>query len=654
MLKARLCSHNDACTKLWWGFLQGIKRGCAPAVQIDIRTQMLKHKKILCEPPTTPQDVIDTYKIYARRSLWTFKKGKEPELFEASTSASYESKNSQGGQREFVRQHFISAGYKQDEVLDYIEVRPPTYEVVPDGIVFSQSKIKEVKGFKAPLFSEVLDWAVSEETKVQVSPVLEPLKVRLISKGNAARYYISKFFQKEMWGYLQKFPQFSLTGSPLETSDLYALLQREKPLNLKFDKWVSGDYSSATDHVDTRMTMMVFEMMLDHTDYSEKLKDVLRSVIGPQDIEYPSRYHFEDGKVRTDQADPLSSFRQRNGQLMGSPLSFPILCLINLISYWKALEDYLGLRIPMDKLPVLINGDDILFRANDDFYKIWKKRTSEVGFDLSLGKNYIHKDFLTVNSKLYRYQSNGDFKYIGFLNVGLLTGVSKIAGRENQKILPVWDFFNKTVHQSANPERSRRRFLHYHKENISKFSFDGLFNLFLPLERGGLGFERRGLTNRLTSYQRRFATELQERYFKQVENLKIDRSGMVGIVKKHIPGQPSPIVYEGQRQLYVEKKFSGPMKVNHFVAKNLEYKLPILAQTISAERPIYSVKLPKSLNKNIRACSAERMDKRQIYSWPYRLCEIRVAQDQLKSVKTDVHRFLDDRSEIFRSPVDAF
>jgi len=61
----------------------------------------------------------------------------------------------------------------------------------------------------------------------------------------------------------------------------------------------------------------------------------------------------------------LENAWQTNGQLMGSVLSFPYLCAANLICFMRAVTRVCGLRnlpVPSVKdLPVLINGDDILF-----------------------------------------------------------------------------------------------------------------------------------------------------------------------------------------------------------------------------------------------------------------------------------------------------
>lgn len=90
-------------------------------------------------------------------------------------------------------------------------------------------------------------------------------------------------------------------------------------------------------------------------------------------------------------------------QLMGSPLSFPILRAINYVAYRSALKKYIkdlgGDWTKAEKLEMRVNGDDILFKCNKHFYNdYWKPSVAMIGFTLSPGKNYISSSFLTVNN----------------------------------------------------------------------------------------------------------------------------------------------------------------------------------------------------------------------------------------------------------------
>jgi hypothetical protein len=251
----------------------------------------------------------------------------------------------------------------------------------------------------------VIDYPI---LKTRVGAVLEPLKVRLITKGEALPYWVSRHWQKELWKYLQSFPQFVLTGTPVRESHLNDLLEREKYLALPWDgtpSLVSGDYSAATDTLKQSWTATCFESSLSKLDETGlpideiiKYREVLRSVLYSQEVSYPAEFE----KMAEEKGLDLKPFLQKNGQLMGSVLSFPILCYVNLVCYWQALEQRFHRKFNPRHLPVLVNGDDILFRADSELYRLWKKSISEAGFELSLGKNYIHPKVCCICSEFFQ------------------------------------------------------------------------------------------------------------------------------------------------------------------------------------------------------------------------------------------------------------
>jgi len=631
LLKSRLVALNDKNTRLWLTYLQGVKRGAAVVSKDFIQSSMVAHRTSLMTPPTTSEDVIRSYDRYVERALSDFwPPYKSLKLHEASSSASYESKRSEGGARQFMMDHLVYGDSK--------EKLPYASESLINMVEVSPGHVVEMRGLWTPRLDDFVTKSDPQDGSVEVSAVCEPLKVRLISKGNAFNYYVSKDFQKKMWSYLQKYDQFSLTGRPMDASDLHGILIRERNLNLSFDKWVSGDYSAATDGVDYRLTKKFFEVMLRRADYPKELEKVLWKVIGLQEIHYPNSYN-KNGTL-----DPI---QQANGQLMGSPLSFPLLCLINLIAYWSALEQYLGRPIKMRDLPVLINGDDILFRANDGFYVIWKEKVAECGFKLSVGKNYIHKSLLTINSKMYRYiigtDGRPDFRLIPFLNCGLLTGQSKITGREVHRMLPVWSLYNKTVPEAADKLRAHRRFIHYHKQLIIDFTgstknrVGGNFNLFLPSNRGGLGFDLviPRTEYRITSFQRRYATYLENCLRAKVLKGEEPTGSSIGMIRKDQPLRKSLLVHHNPALVLVPSV--GPLENNLISFEPRKIDFPILSVKNDPERPEYFVRQPFKLLRDFRGLmiSPERMSTKKILSWPWRLVEkVNISQDVCTTPQT--------------------
>jgi hypothetical protein len=556
-------------------------------------------------------DHLDRYSVIFDRFRYPQEK-----LFEASAAASFQSKRSEGGSREWIREK------EEDGLIRMVEVRP--------------GKVLEIRGKVTPSFDEALNLASKGSHKVMVSAVLEPLKVRLITKGDSYRYWLSRFYQKALWKYLQSFPQFVLTGRPLGVGDLIDLKAREAGLGLSFPKWVSGDYSSATDSLDIRHTKAAFEasLRMGLFEARPKVMEVLRSVLYEQEVHYPAK-------------SGLAPVKQTTGQLMGSTLSFPILCVVNLVSYWRALEKYLGREIGVRDLPVLVNGDDILFRADDDLYDLWQKEIRDVGFELSLGKNYIHEHFLTVNSQLYS-DLGGELRHLGCLNAGLLTGQSKITGRDTARLAPIWDYYNEVIHNAINPERAHRRFMHYHRNTIKEISVlktrnpswqDGstadrtvstTFNLFLPFERGGLGFiPFPGMKVRLTRFQRRYASYLESAFLSEPE--KIPKIALVSKRTQH------KTTYYHEPRWIVGPKI-GPQQQFVSIPEDKEVWTPPLALAGEIERPEMVARLPYRQLKDFRSTTRPQMADKDIFTFGWQLLEQHFPDENLMNYQSEINK----------------
>jgi len=490
-----------------------------------------------------------------------------------SSGASWESPFKDGGTHNWLYDYFH---YGLDRKVDYDENRndlssrivraldgqenlskqryyPSEFEQVNSDLLSmwydSRSNIiREERGF--PLnasFDELVQISRSgrfDHTNVEIIPLKEPLKIRTISKGNALKYWLAKPMQRMMRDLTRKYPQMALTGGPLESQHLEWLWtmtdqvrDRVAPfrpdLDLDFTHVVSGDYKGATDGLDIHATKMAFETVLsmvelpcqgsmalnsdsdfvqiDRTEVSEMWKNSLRDVLYEQLLHYP-----KGGPDATPQT---------NGQLMGSNLSFPILCVVNLIGYWMTLEEYTGLKFEPNHLPVLINGDDILFRTPrprpDDktsFYEIWKKNISALGFELSVGKNYIHDQVFTVNSECYVIsggkESPPSFRRVRHLDVGLLTNNNACARLEN-RVLPLADRIQQVLDGAHDKGRVWRRLKHYYREELKSWMQVGrhtTFNVFAAVALGGLGVKAPcGVDPCFTKFQRRMAGFLRKR-----------------------------------------------------------------------------------------------------------------------------------------------
>lgn len=136
--------------------------------------------------------------------------------------------------------------------------------------------------------------------------------------------------------------------------------------------FVSGDYESATDNLNADLQVAIMAELLDRAvtvplGIRDHALSIYRSVLSVDGV----------------------SLVQARGQLMGQLTSFPLLCLINYITFRYSIRR---------RVPVRINGDDIVFRATPDEFARWERNVVKGGLTLSKGKTLIHSRGFTLNS----------------------------------------------------------------------------------------------------------------------------------------------------------------------------------------------------------------------------------------------------------------
>ncbi|QKI79859.1 RNA-dependent RNA polymerase [Erysiphe necator associated ourmia-like virus 29] len=140
----------------------------------------------------------------------------------------------------------------------------------------------------------------------------------------------------------------------------------------------SGDYESATDAIPIKTYQHMLGLVLNQC---ENVPDSVKEFAFLE-----SRKTFMDENLNTIGI-------QRRGQLMGSYLSFPFLCLLNYMCFTYSIKR---------RVPVLINGDDIVFRSTEEEGKRWMENVQRSGLVLSRGKTLVHPRIFTLNSLLFR------------------------------------------------------------------------------------------------------------------------------------------------------------------------------------------------------------------------------------------------------------
>jgi hypothetical protein len=448
------------------------------------------------------EEVRRTTREIMQDAEFTWKDCLEP--FFPSTKANYLATRSKGGAVGHIMQDVILNGLREMDAelvrLEYAGVKSTEWAELAfnqEGwralrVEVDSSRLQEK--FRI-LFERMIERAKGEEKVVTLVALAEALKVRVISKGPVFTYTVLKPLQKWLWKKLvtHNSGTFNLIGEEI-TSDYL-----DKQIgNLKdYEKFLSGDYSAATDNVKSRFSKAV----TDEISKSIKIKE-LRSL-------------FEDALVghwieNPDKPGEMS--RQTWGQLMGSIVSFPVLCVINAAICRKAREVTVGRSLRLQDAGVAINGDDTVFRADERGREKWEELAEISGMAPSIGKVFYSSTFLNMNSaqflripETYRpseLKVEGSRLKLGpahFLeqvpriNFGLAVGLGRSTGGKVEKArVSNWGTVNSI---SANAHTLMRECAPEDRDTVFKFYLNRNWKIlkktrlpwFLPEHLGGLG-----------------------------------------------------------------------------------------------------------------------------------------------------------------------
>lgn len=364
---------------------------------------------------------------------------------------------------------------RRANVHDYFTVRPqPSPPTRVPGWTRESAKVtEEVHHFERPDLEQIREdqsdltkryWAACLQAaengyvSAQVIAVLEALKVRCITKGEAITYAESRRLQVNITDRLKQcdisyfFP--SLTGKvTVETlRERFAAPEGSADDRSTWDI-LSGDYKGATDLLRKSISEYILRKILEHyPEYNEPidpqnaywnfdcqfwaecpeplqgswgdspdLSEIRRATtLGDLMVlcltEHQMEYHFEGvtefggPKIKEDW-----EVRQERGQLMGSFLSFPILNIANLAVNLAFLHSRGVIsKRSWKHAPLFVNGDDVLAMAPMGTFDgaDWTDYVHTIGFVKSLGKNFVSPDFCTVNSILFKRTGPTDFEEV--------------------------------------------------------------------------------------------------------------------------------------------------------------------------------------------------------------------------------------------------
>lgn len=261
--------------------------------------------------------------------------------------------------------------------------------------------------------------AINEEPLVKVVGLKEALKIRCISKGPPLTYFVLKSTQKTWWSQLQKFKCFELTGTPVSEELINERFQAH--LQKGTCDFHSGDYKSATDNLKPWVSETI----------NNRIWDLASKKVG-----FPLEVFRElSQRALTGHTYVVGSgarVPQRCGQLMGSIISFPILCIANAALCRLAYEVSHCRTISLRALPAWFNGDDCLtlYERGKPYHTVWKACGNVMGLEDSLGKTYDSPRIGTVNSVLFVLEGTV-LKQVPYVNLGFFESASRSSYKED-------------------------------------------------------------------------------------------------------------------------------------------------------------------------------------------------------------------------------
>nr|QIP68036.1 RNA-dependent RNA polymerase [Erysiphales ourmia-like virus 1] len=232
----------------------------------------------------------------------------------------------------------------------------------------SQGGARNLKGQEWIRWAALTGEGIRPSEKAMISKINEGGKIRVVTKNPVSHSVLSPLHNL-IYNHLSK-KKWLLRGDakPKSFKDFHAQ---------HGEIFVSGDYESATDNIPHD----VYRTMLDSvSSCSENVPGAV--------------WRFAKDQVRRHLVDRTgrSLGWTARGQLMGSYLSFPFLCLLNYLCFKYTIRR---------EVPFLINGDDIAFRCTPQEYEEWSRTVTGCGLKLSRGKTMTNERFFSLNSTMF-------------------------------------------------------------------------------------------------------------------------------------------------------------------------------------------------------------------------------------------------------------
>jgi len=319
--------------------------------------------------------------------------------------------------------------------FDPLKIKCDGFNFLDDSDLYDQNPlpvmkqlIYDVNGWRQTVMNECVDDIDENLFCCEAIGLFEPGKIRMISKGPGRAYTALQPLQGELLSMWKRTKWSTMLHDDL-TIKVNELVRPE----FHDFYWFSADYEAATDLLKREVTIRLLEKHFTHPLYPIAL-----ATLGSITMKYPKVSIALDAKEPKKKTTLMESFDVKStaGQLMGHPLSFPLLCVSNLAvllitidewileGTWKSFHE----RKVVSRLIVdtaIINGDDLLYRGPKEIGAMFSKNSLAFGLKPSQGKNYCSPDTCQINSQLFQMRKGTMVKF-NYLNTRFLRKSSEL------------------------------------------------------------------------------------------------------------------------------------------------------------------------------------------------------------------------------------
>jgi hypothetical protein len=366
------------------------------------------------------------------------------------------------------------------------------------------------------LYERMLQSALQEPSLVKAVGLAESLKVRMITAGAPLTQQVLRPLQKHLHGILRRHPTFSLIGKPVSSEEVSKRFGGKLADN---EMYLSGDYKASTDRLHPRVSEYIARALARRCKLRAEEEELFVRNLVVNVFDHNGKH-----------------LPQKWGQLMGSIISFPVLCLANAAMCRMSIEIDRQRKVSLREANgLMINGDDVAFKTTMRGHGMWERCTAFAGLESSLGKTFLSRTFVQINSTNFTKLEEpvlvpGDrldawkkvwFEMTEYVNLGLLFGLKR-SGEKVGKDAIADDHITlgtrcrELISRAPEPFRHRlmRKFIGHHDAVLK----DSRVPWFVPESLGGVG-----LPPLICPGERPFGErhDREYRYYPSVHNLMV-------------------------------------------------------------------------------------------------------------------------------------